>query len=861
MKEKAFNISDIIGGIDNSNILGDQEGHMAGSRSAPVVTRGGNPFEFALSSTSPSPPPPSAGTTVGHATYHRQSEDVNAIPGLRRLLIDRDIDPPSQISDTTDDDFEQSQASPRSLREFSNDDHHEVGEPAASNSNAKSVMEVLLHPSHHVAKDSSSSSSHWSPMGYISSAASAASSISSSVISKLLSSVGLYNSTHHSHWPLIPSQHNRNYYLHLLDIASSYEQWHAAAHQLDRLEGNETWKENPASSDYDYNMLLSRLGQMRKARESGDIASMIFLLRTSLSRNFGDMGNPALYSKSRVGTKKLIEDFIDEVNRQLKLIAESPEIAMGGNQLLNLDAKLEFFLNTRQAFGRTALLLSGGATLGLNHIGVIKALYECKLLPRIISGSSVGSLIAALVCSKTDGELFDYLHDENINLKALESADEESSLFFKLSRFIKHGVIFDVEVLKECIRSNIGDITFQEAYNRTRRILNITVSSSTMYEMPRLLNYLTAPNVLIWSAVAASCAIPFVYKSAPLMARDKHGNIVLWNPSGHRWIDGSVENDLPMDRLSEMFNVNHFIVCQVNPHVVPFLSKKAGQLPNRIVSSALFLAKSEFNHRLSQLIELEIFPTTLHHMQNILTQRYYGDITIVPDVKMGDYLQLISNPSKETLWDAVMRGEKATWPQVSIIRNHCGVELVLDDIIYRLRCRKLDAALSKFTLPPSAIAEVPSQSAAILNYRPSNNTSSTSIHDSNPADDEQNDTPKLTRSHSVGKGMNFHRFIIAGDPNSFLNQISRPTTPAVNEDTLRRSKSMERMKQEYALKVASEANVPSPLPSADSTPVATTSTSHHRRKSSKNGVSMSANQVGSLMMTPTSPRRKNKKHA
>ena len=103
------------------------------------------------------------------------------------------------------------------------------------------------------------------------------------------------------------------------------------------------------------------------------------------------------------------------------------------------------------------------------------------------------------------------------------------------------GVLFDVEVLKECIRQNIGDITFQEAYNRTRRILNITVSSSTKYEMPRLLNYLTAPNVLIWSAVAASCAIPLVYKSAPLMARDKLGNIVQWNPSGHRWIDGSVE--------------------------------------------------------------------------------------------------------------------------------------------------------------------------------------------------------------------------------------------------------------------------------------------------------------------------------
>lgn len=35
-----------------------------------------------------------------------------------------------------------------------------------------------------------------------------------------------------------------------------------------------------------------------------------------------------------------------------------------------------------------------------------------------------------------------------------------------------------------------------------------------------------------------------------------------------QWEDGSVQADLPMQRLSELFNINHFIVSQVNPHVV-----------------------------------------------------------------------------------------------------------------------------------------------------------------------------------------------------------------------------------------------------------------------------------------------------
>jgi predicted acylesterase/phospholipase RssA len=63
------------------------------------------------------------------------------------------------------------------------------------------------------------------------------------------------------------------------------------------------------------------------------------------------------------------------------------------------------------------------------------------------------------------------------------------------------GALFDAQVLRAALKENIGDVTFQEAYNRTRRILNITVSTSANFEMPRLLNYLTAPNVLIWSAV------------------------------------------------------------------------------------------------------------------------------------------------------------------------------------------------------------------------------------------------------------------------------------------------------------------------------------------------------------------------
>ncbi|CAG8681767.1 9162_t:CDS:10, partial [Acaulospora morrowiae] len=484
-------------------------------------------------------------------------------------------------------------------------------------------------------------------------------------------------------------------YKHLLEVASNYEQWSEAANILDQLQGNDQWKNDVVSPDYDYDLLLKRLAQLKKARKSGDLSQMIFLLRTSLSRNLGDMGQRKLYAYTHIGTKKLIENYINEVVKQMNIICdrESEEIS--------IKDKLDFFINTRQSFGRTALLLSGGATFGLAHIGVIKCLYECKLLPRIISGTSSGSIIAALLCTKTDDEIPDTLRAMNsggFDLEVFEKSSNPDTWYTRFCRFLKQGVLFDVDILRECMQRNIPNMTFQEAHNRTRRILNITVSSSTAFEMPHLLNYLTAPDVLIWSAVAASCSVPFVYSSSPLMAKNKAGEIVQWTPSGHRWIDGSVQYDLPMKKLSELFNVNHFIVCQVNPHVVPFLETKIIPSPiSRFVGGLLNLATSELRHRLSQLSEFGIMPGLMDRIRAIMSQEYYGDITIVPNTSYADFLKILSNPTPELLQQAILRGERATWLKISIIKNHCQIELTIDEIISRLRLRLLEATFAEGT--------------------------------------------------------------------------------------------------------------------------------------------------------------------
>ena len=58
------------------------------------------------------------------------------------------------------------------------------------------------------------------------------------------------------------------------------------------------------------------------------------------------------------------------------------------------------------------------------------------------------------------------------------------------------------------------------------RILNVAVSPADTNEPARVLNYLTAPHVVIWSAVSCSSAFPFLFMPQDLLARDSHGQLV-----------------------------------------------------------------------------------------------------------------------------------------------------------------------------------------------------------------------------------------------------------------------------------------------------------------------------------------------
>jgi len=159
------------------------------------------------------------------------------------------------------------------------------------------------------------------------------------------------------------------------------------------------WKDNIHSNHYDYEYIIKLKDEFRKAREANNHKLVIHLVRTHAVRDIGGINNPELYKNCYLGTKTLIEDFRKEFIACLEYISDLPMDKFPYTQ------KLEFFAETRHAFGRSALLLSGGAGLGLYHFGVLKILFEERVIPRIISGSSVGSIIASVFCTRKMDEI------------------------------------------------------------------------------------------------------------------------------------------------------------------------------------------------------------------------------------------------------------------------------------------------------------------------------------------------------------------------------------------------------------------------------------------------------------------------
>lgn len=462
-----------------------------------------------------------------------------------------------------------------------------------------------------------------------------------------------------------------------LSEAEDYPTWRQISEALDLEEGGAAWRAEDDSPHYDASRLRASLQELERLTRDGPALALVDCLKVGLHQHQLTLSDPLLFGRSRVGTKHLVERYLDAVSAALNHLCE---VDIPG---MDLQTKLASFQGQANNVGTPALLLSGGASLGLFHIGVVKALWERDLLPQIVSGASTGSMIAGGLCTRTDEELAEVLRDP------VGAIDTQVFRLALPSEIRRHSALMANDQLRRAIEANMADETFLEAYRRTGRILCMSVSPTRARQKPRLLCYTTAPDVLVTSASLASCAIPGLFSPTPLMRR-RDGALSEAVP-GERWSDGSVEGDLPTERLARLLGVNYTIVSQTNPHVLAFTRAQVrdGALP--IVTD---LMASSVAAQGLQLLSVARRHTrrpglrrVLDRAHGIADQRYVGDITIAPKISAWNYGIVLRNASGDALMRLIRQGEQATWPRLDAIDAGTRVARTLAACVARLKAK------------------------------------------------------------------------------------------------------------------------------------------------------------------------------
>lgn len=562
--------------------------------------------------------------------------------------------------------------------------------------------------------------------------------------------------------------------------AQNQDEWMDLAERIDSIQANDAWRSDPTCPLYESERIGSRVDEMISLMRRRDVFDLMFTLRGGIARNKFGLLHEGLFSKALAGTKVLVETYHNVVCAALDYVADVP--SPPGEDPIPTDARLAFFNETRHSYGRTALLLSGGAALGFYHVGVVKALLSNGLLPRVISGASAGSILCAMVATRTDeecvrdlfevkgtnapghyneirtnffrphgyaeeeaekerwksqqleaGEIKEVLHntagafhDAKLTLQLMFpiGVRQFTSLVYDLLRGRKRPTELlksDTSHFRDCVRVCVGDFTFQEAFDRTGRILNIIVSPQNRSDPPRLLNYLTAPHVLVWSAAVASSSLPGVFEPNKLLVKDADGTVRNESATPARFLDGSMEADLPMQQLSEMFNVNHFVISQANPHAVFLASFNVNKSvwTNQVVGmlhGVLLFLKNQVRAWIGHVVEFiggrrvaPLWDTRRGVASQFFTQEYEGrdlDVSLVPwkghRSLFSAFLHCIYNPSEDEFLEWTKAAERETWKYIPKIKSHLAEEMTLDRCVQRLRKRLMLEAMEQHRLRAGA---------------------------------------------------------------------------------------------------------------------------------------------------------------
>ena len=523
---------------------------------------------------------------------------------------------------------------------------------------------------------------------------------------------------------------NRREWKQMMNGSKSYKEWYQYAMEYSNSYGYYDWRRTTSDKYFDYSEIHHRtkgirtlIKEIEKATSDGksQLADDYFShlqthLRFDLIRGPCRILRPEAF-KYCIGTKKAIEDYIEQIQKSLEFIANYKPV--------NLLDRYQYLCDCFKTHGHTALLLSGGQSLSLYHLGVCRFLHNMHFLPRVICGTGTAAIVASFVCCNRDEELkllLDASH-EKLNFSPFTNKQQQGGFIARCARRLRRlcdqGTLMDINVVAEFVEQHLGDITFAEAYEKTGRVLNIvicnlneckTILPHTDYTIPQPLigsgetrwvaNYLTAPDVLIRTAAVAAVSqgilASMLWKGYCLKRKNPAtGEVEVFSPCAYVSTKETAEA-LAIQRLSEQFNVT----CIMRAKTKLRLWRRKGACAASVLATphkswlrthterAVHECVNEVLYRTHKLLKwMRRVPVLGATSKRLLSlDIFLKDVDV--DIELSSYegftLRMLEHPSTELVSQGLHEGERSIWPRLSNIQLHLAIEDTFNSVLTRL---------------------------------------------------------------------------------------------------------------------------------------------------------------------------------
>lgn len=328
--------------------------------------------------------------------------------------------------------------------------------------------------------------------------------------------------------------------------------------------------------------------------------------------------------------KLTTEEQVDFLNQ--RIFATLPKIEFEASDRLILDKPDSEYAKTVRRIARevgdclVGLVLGVGVAYGFCHIGVLKVIEEEKIPVDVISGSSIGAVIASLwVTGRSAQEILEITKD----FKEPKHVWNIVDLTFPTLGFIKGNKLY------KFLKKYLGNKTFYDV-----KIPLKIVASDVKRKESKVLD-----KGLLVDALMTSCAMPGVFR--PFQFKES----VL--------LDGGIINPLPTEVLFKM-GVRKIIAVNVTPSREDIIGQYE-KIKEMVANSKSQKQKSRFNLK-QYFIDryktniLDIIFSSIELMQSEVAQKeaQLADIILHPDLSGLHWLELYKSE------EFVRRGEQET---------------------------------------------------------------------------------------------------------------------------------------------------------------------------------------------------------